>query len=392
MKQRPTTRLAIVLAAGIVLTSACGNNPDPLDLGFKRVSLDLVFKDAAKAPPPDPRKVQTVIEYFTEDYAFEEEVADEPVPRRIPRSIPRGPTVPPCLTAEPGTTPEIPPLSATKEPPEVGTYRRKNTGSIRLNVPPLPPLSLPYPFLSNWTVTDITSDVGTLATNPRDDDELPVDQVPRVNPTEGTGVVVAPVVHRFTLTRNVTADTRTIDTYQYYGDRASGDLDTTDAEGSGLYLVKREWFSSLGHRVFEPTPPVMITAIGDEHEPHQQVVTSGVDRTTNAVMTVHTQIVGREDIDVCGEVYGTYRVEFDETLVEIGPDGAPVVSGTVETGKKNVWNISFNLGLRVIREEVHRIDRATVEVAGAPVPAEVTWDYTSTLMNFAPEPLPKAKA
>ena len=387
MKQRTTRRWAVLLAAMVVLTAACGSKPDPLDLGFKRVSLDLVFKDAAKAPPPDPRKVQTIIEYFNEDYAIEEVEEEARPTRRIPRGIPREPAVPPCLTAEPGATPEIPALSATNEPPEVGTYRRKNTGSIKLNVPPLINVRLPYPLLTSWTVTDITSDVGTVVTNPRDDDELPVDQLPSANPRPGTEVIPAPVVHRFTLTRNVTADTRTVDTYQYFGERGSTNLDSTEYDGDGLYLVKRETFSSLGTRVFEPTPPVMITAIGDEHETQEVKTTSGVDRTTNAVMTVQSKIVGREDVDVCGEVYGTYRVEFDEIFVEAGPDGNPVVSGTVETGKKNVWNISFNLGLRLIREEVHRIDRATV----GGVPAEVTWDYTSTLMNFEPEPLPEKK-
>jgi hypothetical protein len=390
MNHRSKTRWAVLLLASLLVTTACGKKPDPLDLGFKRVSLDLVFKDAAKAAPADPQKVQTVVQFFNEDYApIEEEAAEEPArtpTRRVPPSR-REPTIPPCLTAAPNTTPDIPALSATKDPPQVGTYRRKNTGSIRLNVPPLIDVSLPYPPFTAWTVTDLRSDVGTVATNPKDDDDLPLDQVPRLNPDPRADVVLAPVVHRFTLTRNVSSDTRTVDTYQYYDDRGTVDLESSERDGDGLYLVKREWFSRFGHRVFEPTPPVMITAIGDEHETQEVVVTSGVDRTTNAVMTVHTQIVSREDIDVCGDVYGTYRVEFDETLVEVGSDGQPVVSGNQDTGKKNVWNISFNLGLRVIREEVHRIDRFTVDN----VPAEVTWDYTSNLMNFAPEPLPEPK-
>src|SRR5688500_7137463 len=110
MNHRRKTRWIVLLATSLMMSAACGEEADPLDLGFKRVSLDLVFKDAAKAVPPDPQKVQTVVEFFTEDYEPAEELVEEAEPappRRIPR-VNREPAIPPCPEADPGLTPEVP--------------------------------------------------------------------------------------------------------------------------------------------------------------------------------------------------------------------------------------------------------------------------------------------
>mgnify|MGYP006172753953 CR=1 FL=1 len=70
-------------------------------------------------------------------------------------------------------------------------------------------------------------------------------------------------------------------------------------------------------------------------------------------------------------------------LGERGFYATPGVDFNRETGKGHPF-LYFTNG--VACSEV-LIDRFT----GEGVPAEVTWDYTSTLMNFAPEPLPLAE-
>ena len=385
-------RLAVVaLVTCAVVATGCSNRPDPLELGLRRVSLDLAFRDAEKATPPDPQLVTQVVEYFDEEFALEEEPVRQTRPRRI---APPRPTTPPCVAAPEGTTPDEPVYAVVTDPPKVGAYRRRNSGTVTIEVPPQGPLTLPYAPQTTWEIPEVTTGFGTLATNPRDQDDVgtePVaDPVPADAPPQVPHANATPEVVRFKIVRNHSRTLKTIDTYQYYLDRGAYDTDTTARDGDGIFLVQRETRSSLfGNTVFTPTPPVLMTVIDVETEATQGAhVGAGYDRETNAAMSVTSKIVGRAIVDVCGTMLDTYVVEFEEQFVDLSRV-PPSTSGNAETQKKNVWRIAFDKGLLLVQEEIHSVWRTTVPVSGqaAGVPVALTFDYVSTLSNEEPEPL-----
>ena len=397
LTRRARTVVALALAAALVGT-ACGGDDDPFDLGFRRVSLDLVFKDATKASPEEARQIIQIIELFDEDLRqaaqqpqelFEED-EDAPAPRR--RTIaPPAPREEECLPAEEGAKPDSPVFGAVRTPPVVGSYPRRNTGTIELisDTPLVPAAKLPYPPRTTWDITEVVKSRGTLATNPREDAVLGTDAAPPAP--------VVPEVVRFTLTKNVSSRLTVIDTYQYYLDRTPADLDSTDPptsndhDGDGIYLVRRETKSeSFGDSVFTPTPPVLIIPIGDETADTEQVVVgSGIDRETGAAMTVQSKILARESVDVCGEVVDTYRAQFEEQFIDLSKQ-PPVIGGNVESGKPNYWNVAFSDRLLLVREEVHTQTRTGYQTPSANVPVTVKFDYVSTLEDLETKPLKPA--
>ena len=379
--------VALLLACSFVV-AACGSDEDPLALGFRRVSLDLVFKDATKASPAEAQRIIQVIELFDEDVRREPDAATEPEPEPAPRR--RRTTAPPgipekvCLPADPTQTPETPVFGAVRNPPVEGSYTRKNTGEIRIESesPLVPSFTVPYPEKTAWSVTDIERSRGTLATNPREDELLGTETLPEAP--------AAPEVVRFTLTRPVGSGLTVIETYQYYGDRAPADADTTastDMDGDGLFLVRRETQSeTFGTSIFTPTPPVMVVPIGDETEATEANTGAGIDRETGSAMTVESKILSREAIDVCGEMVDTYRVQWEEQFVD-NSRGRPVIAGNVESGKPNIWNISFSDRLLIVREEIHSQTRTYVGDGAAALPVTVAFDYVSTLGELETKPL-----
>ena len=387
---RSRAAVALLLASSLV-ASACGGEDDPFDMGFRRVSLDLVFKDATKASPAEAQRIIQVIELFDEDLrqvaaAEPEELPEDDVPVRRARTVaPPRPPEKECIPAEQGATPDTPVFGAVRVPPVVGSYARRNEGTIKVesDTPVVSPLTLPYPPRTKWDVTDVVRSRGTLATNPREDTLLQTEAAPPAP--------VVPEVVRFTLTKHVGARTTVIDTYQYYLDRAPADADTTasnDMDGDGVYLVRRETKSeAFGNSVFTPTPPVMMVPIGDETATTEQVnVGSGIDRETGAAMTVQSKILARETVDVCGELIDTYRVQFEEQFVDLSKQ-PPVIGGNVEGGSPNFWNISFSDRLLIAREEVHTVTRTSYDTGTGAIPVTVSYDYVSTLEDLEAEPI-----
>ena len=380
-------RAVALLLAGAVVAAACGSEEDPLALGFKRVSLDLVFKDATKASPAEAQRIIQVIELFDEEVRNEPEVLEEeppPAARRRRTTAPPGIPEKVCLPADPNQTPETPVFGAVRNPPVEGSYDRRNVGQIKIvsESPLVPSFTLPYPEKTTWSITDIERTRGTVATNPREDAVLGTETLPKAP--------VAPDVVRFTMTRTVSSSLSITETYQYYGDRAPADADTTastDMDGDGLFLVRRETKSdTFGTSVFTPTPPVMVVPIGDETETTEANVGSGIDRETGSAMTIESKILSREPIDVCGEMVDTYRVQWEEQFVD-NSQGRPVVSGNVESGKPNIWNVSFSDRLMIVREEKHTQTRTYVGDGPAAQPVTLSFDYVSTLGDLETKPL-----
>lgn len=392
--RRHRRRVAAWASAALfaLVASSCSSGPDPLEIGFRRVSLDLVFKDATKAAPVEPQRVIQTIEFFDQEFPgfaaqpqFDEIFEDEPAPRSTRRPLPPPANVaPPCEVGDEGVAPDEPVFATVREAPKEGSYRRKNTGTITLELPqPLPSGKVPYPPLTTWEITDVARHQGTLALNPKDEAALPTAALPESAAT--------PDLMRFTITRNTGSTLKTIDTYQYYFEREPADLDNTNNDGDGIYLVRREIRSTtFGTSVFEPTPPVMIVPISVETQAGRDNVSAGIDRESDAALSVRSVVVGREVIDVCGELIDTYRVHWEEQFTSLSND-SPQASGNAEAQKPNVWNIAFSKNLLIAREEMHTVNRVTT-TGTPPVPIVVKYDFVSTLMNVQPEPIKQSAA
>jgi hypothetical protein len=183
----------------------------------------------------------------------------------------------------------------------------------------------------------------------------------------------------FELTRRLLPGYSVTDTFRYtYTDETGGDY---------LYLVKRVTVARGEESVFVPSPPIRVVRLNvpEGNVADAGVVHAGIDRETNVALAIESQIVGRELVDVCGEVVDTYRVQVKEHFVDLSKD-VPETSGN-EGDTANFWNIQFDNGLLIVREEVHSVHRTTTEVLGQQVPVQVTYDYVSTLDSLEPQPL-----
>jgi hypothetical protein len=375
IRRRHRSRALAFVALAATVAGACGEGgPTPLEIGFRRVALDLAFKDAEKAAPVEP---QTVIRRFIESdvqYTLQD-VAPEP---REPQIIRRVRVVPPrqppreCPTAPEGTAPQFPTFAVIKDPPAVGSYPRHNEGKLSVAIA-TSAFDIPVPPLSTWDVPRVDFVSANTLLSDRDAETLSPPPEVRDNTT------AFPEVPEFELTRRLLPGYSQTDTYRYTYNAAPG--------GDYLYLVKRVTVARGEERVFTPSPPIRIVRLnvteGDAVD--AGVVHGGVDTETNLAMTVQSQVVARELVDVCGEVADTYRVQIKENFVDLSKS-PPEVSGN-EGETANYLNFQFDRGLLIVREEVHSTLRTTTEVLGQQVPMTITYDYTSTLDSLTPRPL-----
>lgn len=364
---------ALVALAGAVAGACGGGGPSPLEIGFRRVALDLSFKDAEKAAPVEP---QTVIRQFVESdvqYSLQEVPAprDPQVVRRV-RVVPRRQTPRECPTAPEGTAPQYPTFAVIKDPPTVGSYPRHNEGKLSVSLA-TSSFDIPVPPLSTWDIPRVDFVSASTLVNDREVEALNPPAEVRDDPT------VFPEVPEFELTRRLLPGYSQTDTYRYTYDGATG--------GDFLYLVKRVTVARGQERVFNPSPPIRLVRLNvtEGNAADAGVTHGGVDTETDLAMTVQSQVVEREFVDVCGEIADTYRVEIKENFVDLSKS-PPEISGN-EGETANYLNFQFDKGLLIVREEVNSTLRTTTEILGQQVPMTITYDYTSTLDSLTPKPL-----
>lgn len=375
-RSRPPRFAAVVALAGSLAAACGGGGEDPLSIGFRRIALDLAFKDAEKAPPVDPPTI--VRQYVESDVQYTiEEVPPEPreptVIRRV-RVVPRR-QVRECPSAPEGQAPERVTFPVVKSEPKVGSYPRHNQGTMNIALA-TSNTEIPVPPLSTWSIPNVEVVRGQVAVAPRELDTLNPPDAVAANDT------VFVDMPQFSVTRRLLPGYSTTDTYRYtYTDETGGDF---------LYLVKRVTMARGTESVFEPSPPIRVMRLGvtEGSATDAGTVHGGVDRATNVAMTIESQILSRELVDVCGEMVDTYRVRIKERVVNLNTGD---VSGN-EGDTANFWNIQIDNGLLLVREEVNSTVRTTTEIAGAPVPVVITYDYTSTLDGLEPRPLDPASA
>jgi hypothetical protein len=353
------------------LVGACANREDPLEIGLRRVALDLAFKDATKAEPVSPRQVVQQLGVADELTLAEIPEEEEP-PRRTPRIIvipPRKPE-PVCEVAPPGANYDVPTYPVVKDPPTVGTYTRINQGSLKIESTVFN-LDFQYPPKSEVDVTDIAFVTASSYLSNEDVDSLNLPPDARNNTTAFPNRV------EFSLTHHGPSGLKVVDRFRYSLGGSTG--------GDYIWLIRRETTLNGKTAVFNPTPPIRYVELFVAEGPDSENTHGGTDRETNTALTVQNKIIGRESVDVCGEVVDTFKVQIIENFVDLSQT-PPVISGN-EQGTANYWNIQFDHGLLLVREEVHSTYRGSAEVAGAPVPITIKTDYVGTINALTPKPL-----
>lgn len=363
--------LLAALVVGLA-SSACASTTSDLEIGFKRVALDLAFKDPEKAVDPEP---QVIIRKLID--AEIEVAAIDPGPRVVRRIIPRPPQIETftCDVAPEGAVPQEPAFPVVRTPPVEGRYSRHNEGTISLELA-IQPIDIPVPPNSDWDVTGVA--------------EHPASPLVADRDAEAAGGVtdgledqerVFPASTDFQLTRRLTRGFVTTDTYRY--------TNTGETEGDYLHLIKRVTVANGEESVFEPSPPVRILRLNvpEGNIADSGVAHAGLDRTSNVAMSSVSQILGRESVDVCGQVVDTYRVQIQQQFVDLSKN-PPEVSGN-EGDAADFWNIQIDNGLLIVREQVNRTLRTSTQVAGQSVPVTVRYNYVSTLDRLDPSPIPE---
>jgi hypothetical protein len=326
-----------VVVAMSLVAGACGRRgPDPLEIGVKRIALDLAFKDESKAPPPEPAKIIEVIG-LPEDAPVE-------LPTRVQPTLPGYFLASPCPEAQPDAFPKEPVTIFFRGAPKAGIYGVHGRGTIKLTSGALT-FTLPFPPRLTYEVKNVTVTPSVPPDVPNPLRDL-IDQGDNVT---------------YDLVKTISPQLIITDSYHY--------------TRSAFTLTKRVTVSSGVTTTFTPTPPITLESMtkgdGDTWS------SAGSDQANSVAMVVQGAIEKREFVDVCGQRYDAWKVNSTETAADLAT-GAQ--TGT-DPQQPNIYRFANHLGGLVISEEGHFTQALTVN--GSPVTAE--WDYTSTFDSVEPK-------
>lgn len=336
----------VILGLMALLSTACvGRDESPIQIGLKRVALDLAFKGDEEEKKPPRQIVQEAPPVIQTDFTItpQNELVLRPVPPFEPF-----PVLPDeCPAAGPNAVPEQPVTVAINNPPLEGTYPAHNDGKLKVTAGAFN-FEGPYPLLGEVRIENVTDET---------------------SPPSALGG----------------AGSRTIEF-----DRVTpvGNTTSTDryrVTASELQLVSREIETEDGTFTFTPTPPVTIVGLGSGEG--DSWTSAGTDLTTGGTMVVEGSILKRELVDLCGDVYDTYRVQSSERLIALAGDQSFVQvtddtsnpPGEEGPGQPNFYNVATQMGGHLLRTETHR-----TTTAGELIVEE---DNVQTLDTADPEPL-----
>jgi len=362
----PPRAIRVVLVACSLIASSCGSAPEsPLELGVKRVALDLAFADADKAgPPPTPQVIITVVPFDEEtiEAAFasaepdvrdrqppaDAEEPDPPAPAPFPRPPAR---VPDCPAADGATSPTGPVTLRPGREPLEGYYVLKNTGSITIETGGVVPLKLPYPRESFWHVSNVKK--------------------VRAETLPGQGALPGAAESRLPPADKVTFDlTKFVGTFEI--------RDKLEYDITSLRLVERTVVTRDGEGTFKPSPAITMMEFMAEGDDWRS---AGIDDETLTGMTVEGRTAKREFVDTCGSLHDTFRVESNETQVNLRTQET---QGT-EPGNPIIYNVATHLGPLTIKEKA-KYNQTVTLASGAKL--VLRWDYESTMTSVEPSPTP----
>ncbi len=317
------TRLLGLLAAAVWLAVSCSGGGDTLvDIGIERSSVGLVFKEDKKdGPKPDVEEA-----FVPRPGPSQGTVATKVDPSLAPPSI--SPSAAACPKAGPGVFPTEPVSVAITKAPRPGVYPYRSEGRVKVE-----------------------------GASTRLDAPLPPESRRELKLLQPVG---SEELYRFDVIQRGLQDAVTTTTYRV--------TETT------FDLVRTHTVNPRGTSTFQPQPPVTLVRLGQGEGNYWN--SAGFDPTDGTAMLAEGRIVKRENIDVCGKVFDTYRVESDETMVNL------FTGFRYETTEPTVYNIATHLGGIFLREDV----KATTTIRTAQGDLLVHADYVSTAMSATPAP------
>jgi hypothetical protein len=340
LRSRWTTGVA--LAACVVLSSSCvRHSGSRVELGLKRVAVNLAFKDASKAKPPTYQQViQTPQLSGVTAGAFAGLQDDGQVIGLAPPIT--ADVLFKCPKAAAGERPDSLSPGTINSPPAKGTFIRHNNGTFKATLGALS-LAGPYQLLS-------AMDINNIVVTP---------------PTQGSVLVAS------------TPPTIDFDVL----DRTAVQTVTTSYHVTATQLQLTKITTKVGQTVttFQPVPAVEIYGFNAA----SSWTSGGIDPNTGTAMVVQGSLAGEELVDVCGHVYDAYKVVSSERIVnpQTGYDYE------TDTNDPKVYWFANQFGglLLQLHENSHTV--ATVMVNGAPVPITVDVNNTGTVTSVNASPL-----
>ena len=334
-----SVRMVAAAAAFAVVAAGCGGGSKDVNIGVRRVGVDLAFQ----ADKDVDKKLPQVI------YVDGPAPLPSPVLARNQRNEvvilqppPITPAVVTCPKAPAGATPERLASPLFQGTPKVGTYEVNNNGMIAL-VGVLP-IALPFPKTSQERIENLD--------------------------TELTDVLGRPIEGA----------------YEYDVVVPSGQNSTTDrlryTPDVGIELVRRIYKQEGAVVDFNPLKPIKLVALTTGEGDTWTDATT--DPVTGITMTAEGVVGVRERVDMCGTIVDAYRVESTERLVSLNPNN-PFASTTRDAdptstdGKPNVYYVTPQYAGLFVKVETH-----TTTTIGA---LTVNIDNVAVKSSREPKPL-----
>ncbi len=340
----------LLLAVALVAGTACGGGgDDTVDLGLRKVTLDLSFKAKGGAPPSLTQIIGAQEPYAPSSQALGNELG------------PIGPfsginLATACPVAPLGLVPEVPVQGTVTKPPEPGTYLSHVKGTYDLSGP----VSLKGDFFP----------VGAM-------------EIANVTDVDSTDPITGPfrTISYDVIERNILSSTTT------HYESITRDITRTEVRNaphqvaSELVMISTKTTAAGSTTTFTPNPPITVMQYGGEGS---EWTSAGIDQDTNTAMVVQGTITARESVDVCGKMIDTFRIESVERIAN------PVTGYVSETNAAtgNVYSVATQFGGLMVRKVVDTTSTFNVSGGGA----KLVVKSTSTLDSVTPYAKPKPAA
>jgi hypothetical protein len=343
---------ALVVAVCLLASCSYGSDRPPLEVGLKRIALDLAFEaDKAaktKAPPqaaftadvplPGVAALQT---NFTPDEVIGPRHSTPPVIR-----------VDPCPAAPAGAVPQFQVQGQITKLPAEGRYTSQVKGTFELQSAvfplkgPLPPVA--YRSIRNARIVPGAPAAVTGAPSP---DTMEYD------------VVDPGLLPNSSLTRHLR-------------------VTATD-----LLLVSQTSRVNGADTTLTWQPPITLMKHGTTEGATWN--SAGIDTDKRVGMVVQGKLDRHVTVDVCGTLYEAYRVVSTERVASLSGTAVYTQStsdttnqpGATGPGKPNIYNVYTNAGGIFIAEEQHTVTNLNTDLG----PVTIIIDSASTLTSITPQ-------
>jgi hypothetical protein len=351
---RPGRRRLLVpmLLLVCLVLEGCGFKRGPdFSIGFRRVALDLSYKDESKAAPPTQENLAIPQPVISSGFF----VGAQPVPK-LPAINPFPTITTACPTAGPNEHPPDPVTVFAQSPPKAGTYLLHNTGTFKLGVGAVAG-TFQMPKHSIEQIEKVTkSQISDPANGPTD---------------VITWDVVVPGLNGSTTTtyRTTFSPSPPVSTVE----QAAGAPGTHGPAGE-LDLVHLVIKSGSTTVVFLPSPPVTIMSF--KNGTGTSWTSAGIDQRDGTSMVVQGSITKRVNVDLCGKLYDTYEVVSNERITNLSTG----LESQTDPNKPNVYDIANEYGALTLHQH---IGGTTVFQTDAGTTTIVS-DYDQTLDSLEP--------